>query len=308
MEPNFESILSVILATEVHATLAREQAANLIEEWIRKFHEEDSKLQIRHVEMGFSIELDSDTIIIGVQDMIGEDSQGILGHEWKTSTESKNWTEDRWLEEIQRGPQLSVYALAQREGTFYEKGKGSFRMGVSRPRIRVRAAVKSNPVKFWPKIPNAGLSSFSTEKLDTVRSALLAKAESIRALRKTAYLPWQLPGKQCFAFGKLCGFFGKHCDLGKPPEDLAVTIFDPSDPATELALKQIDPSKFENPNLVILSASSYDLASQCMEKHRIISGSLGEKSSDLALDIGSTFHAGIAEYYRQLRDRKNTIQ
>jgi hypothetical protein len=56
--------------------------------------------------------------------------------------------ETSWLKEISTGPQIGLYALAPHRGTYIEKDTGrQFTFSVQNPRIRVRAAVKSDSEK-----------------------------------------------------------------------------------------------------------------------------------------------------------------
>ena len=259
------------------------------------------------VELGFHVWLDEQTLVIGVQDRIAEDKDGYYGCEWKTAKEPKKnrngedsawWNERVWENELTNGPQLAIYALAQNRGTFFRRDGTAFHLGVSSPRIYVRAVVKSVPCVFW----GDKMVSFSEAQLENTVQGLLTKAETIRRLRRYSHVPWQLPGKQCFAFNRECGLFEKWCGKGLHPTTVTSVRFDPGDPAATLALPHLPASVWTREDLVILSASSYTTASDCLEKYRIISGALtgGGKDSSLELDTGTVLHAGVAEAYRQL--------
>ena len=294
---------------------AREAAAPLIEGWVERFQTEDETHKTVAVELGFHYWLDENTLVIGVQDRIAQDSSGYLGCEWKTAKEPKRnkdgsdsawWNEDVWLKEISSGPQIAIYALAMQKGIYFGKDVTPFRLGVQTPRIMVRAAVKASDPRFWPEDSRKSVWKFGKDELLNVEAALLAKAETIRALKAQPNVPWQLPGKQCHEFNRECQFLETFCKRFNPPDtEPHALFFNPHDPAYEAALPFVDKSNLENEDLVILSASSYQLASSCLEKFRIISGARGEKDESVALATGTAFHAGIAEYYRYMKENNH---
>lgn len=301
---NFEAIANELIEYDAPG-LAKEEASELVEHWVRENAARDAKWKILAVECGFVIALDPYTYIIGVQDLIAADAGGIFGGEWKsTKGPSKWWSESKWLEEIGNGSQLAVYALAQAKGTYYEKGGApeGIVLGNPSPRIRVRACVKSSPPECWPHDPSEGVFMFGEKDLKAVEDALRAKAETIRALRKSELTPWQLPGRQCYPFNRTCPMLEEYC---KPRAYLTPkNVFDPSDPAAMLALPHI-PADVNDPNVVILSASSYATASECLELYRNVSGATVEKEESMALSVGSVFHVGCASFYRQLKSLQN---
>lgn len=322
MELNTEAILQEILALDVPPT-AKEAGAALVEAWITEHFEEDQQLTWLAVEMGFFMWLDARTLIIGVQDAVAQDSVAPFGCEWKSAKEPKKnrdgrdsawWNEEKWLNEISRGPQLAIYALALNRGTYVENDKKQpIQFNLQNPRIRVRAAVKSNPVRFWPEDPDfaSGVYQFPNEALEDIKNGLLAKADTVRCARRSGVTPWQLTGKHCHPFGENypCPLFADWCSQHKHPGDmlpgnLKYALFDPHDPAAQLALPYISDHDLTDPDLVIFSASLYDTASRCMELYRVISQSLGGKEDSQNLAIGSAMHAGLAAYHRQLRDRE----
>ena len=321
-----DRIREAILATN-ESPLALETGANLVDSWIREFWSDDNRFEILAVELGFVLELDANTIAIGVQDAIMRDAKGVFGNEWKNVKEPRKdsrgrdsswWNESVWLREISTGPQIGLYACALSGAKFYDREGVQYSFLERSPRVRVRAAVKSNPVRFWPDENGSGHSGvyeFDERSLAAIRAGFIAKAEQIRCARRAKILPWQLPGHQCFPFNSECPFLKKFCANREPPtnllegEDKWVANFDPSDPATRLALPHIASERFDNPELVILSASSYETASNCLEKYRIISGSLSEKTNDedskaSGIAVGTVAHSGYAEVYRQMRDEQ----
>lgn len=306
---NTDLITQAILNLNL-SPLAMESGAALVDEWVNKWYGPDSQEKILAVECGFVLQLETFTYAIGVQDMISEDSVGVLGNEWKSTKEpGKWWNEEKWLESISTGPQLALYALALHEGGYYEKGSNQgIVFGVPEPRIRVRAAVKSQPPQFWPAFPEDGIFTFDARALESARRAFIAKAAQVRLLRELRLVPWQLPGTHCTTFNRTCEFLEKFCKVQNHPVVLEgndkITMFDSSDPAAELALVHIPRHVLEDDRTVVLSASSYALASQCAEKYRIISGALGGKEDSMALDMGTVLHAGIAEMYRQIKEEQ----
>ena len=306
---NQEKITQAILGLNV-SPIAAETGANLVDHWINQDHPEIHE-DILGVEMGFILWLDDKTVAIGVQDLVTKRSAQVMGNEWKTTTASRWWTEDRWLKDLVNGPQLGLYALALNRGTYYEAGSSSPVQFLSpEPTIRVRAITKTNPPAFWPRDPDDSIFTFDATKLHSVESGFRARAEAIRALRRSGLTPWNLMGSHCFAFNKTCQFFDKHCSVGAHPsvleaQDATSARFDPSDPASHAALIHIPEDRLNDPDLVVLSASSYKTGSNCMEQYRIISGSLADKKeSSIDLEIGTVLHAGVGNYYAQLKEEQ----
>jgi hypothetical protein len=315
MKIDEQKIIDILVAADLPPS-AKELGADLCEKWIARHLKSDLQRRVLAVECGFHIWIDDKTLVVGMQDGIFQDENGTLGGEWKSKKAPrvklngepyKGDTEEDWLLEISTGPQLAIYALAQHAGIFYEVGNPNpLRFDVPVPRIMVRAAIKSNPPSFWPEEEANGIFTFQPEYLDGIESALLSCAKQIRGARRDQEIvPWQLPGKQCFGWGRECQFLGsvaapgcvQHCyPIGKE-----VYIFNPNDPAFEGALKFCDPKKLENPELVVLSASSYQLFFECAEKFRQITGHGGEKDESEALATGSALHLALAEYYRQVK-------
>jgi hypothetical protein len=286
---------------------AAEAGAQLVDDWIRRNQAYDLKHKTLAVEMGFVVWPDDNTLVIGVQDRVAQDAKGVFGSEWKsTKAESRYWNEAKWLDSISNGSQLATYAWALRDGIFLERNVSggephALQFNVENPRIMVRAAVKERPTRFWPYNPEDAFYEFSAKDIEFTKNAYINMAEEIRALRKTKLYPWQLTGIQCDAFFKKCGFFGL-CSKNDHPIGTPKALFDPHDPAAKMALAFVDSKLLANPDLVILSASSYATAASCKEKFRLISGALGDKEEDMALGIGTAMHAGLGEYYRQMKE------
>ena len=301
---NTEKMTEAILNAGVSA-VAKEEGSLLVDHWITH-NQADASWKIFSVEAGFVLWLDNLTAIIGAQDCICEEGGRIIGGEWKTSKEKdKYWNENAWLESISDGSQIAIYALALREGTYYEEGREPFTPRVSVPRIRVRAISKSNPPELWPTDPSKGIISFSDIELENVRNALLSKAAGIRGMKRAGVIPWQLPGIWCTnMFRRQCEHYSDCTQQIYPVTGRS--RFDPNDPAAKLALPHINN---DDPELVILSASSYGTASECAEKYRRNAlTDHGRKEESLALDLGTVLHAGVAAWYKEIRsDQQNSL-
>jgi hypothetical protein len=295
MRVDTDRITEAILATGC-GPLAMEEGAALADHWISSEICSDKKIVA--VECGFVLKLDELTYVIGVQDLL-TDEGGIVGNEWKTSKEqTKYWNESRWFASIAAGSQVAIYALALKEGVYYERGRESYCPSVESPRIRVRAISKSTPPVIWAG-DNDGILTFCHAELERTRAALLSKAASIRAMRKGP-IPWQLPGIWCVnQFKRECEHYSE-CSVGKGPSQYGV--FAQNDPAFSLALPHIGDA-VHDPEVVILGASMYGTVSECAEKYRRATlGGDGEES--MALSTGTVLHAAVSEYYRQVRENQ----
>ena len=313
MEYNQEKIIEVILACEVSPT-ARETAMPLVEAWIEKWGEFDTSMETLHVESPFYMWLDEKTLVLGVVDRIARDEVNIYGCEWKTHKEPRqkkdgtdyaNENEDRWLEDMNRGAQVPLYAMALNRGTFVNKDGSTFKLNVNAPvPMIVRAAIKSVTPRWWPTKVSSGLFEISAERMLAVANSFINRAEQIRSTRKTGLLPWQLTGNQCFAWFRECEFF-KQCSGFDYIASAPASLINPGNPGAaalgpalaEKGMSETD-ALFDK-NFVVLSYSGYTLGSQCMEKFRIIDGNIGSEETSLPLEIGSACHIGWAAYYEQ---------
>lgn len=307
-----ERVTKAVLETEC-SPLALEEGAGLVQAWIDRY-EEDKDDEILAVECGWSVRLDERTWAVGVMDMVAKNEKGVYAAEWKsTRAPSRYWGEEKWLESIRSGPQIAVYALALSQGTFTSREGGIVNWDVFtvKPpvRIRVRACVKTAVPDFWPVNPVDGWCEFGPEALDAVAAGFRARAEQVRASRRLGLVPWQLTGDHCTKWNRQCEYY-EECREYRYPE-IAVG-FDISDPAARLALPYL-PDEATRQDAVILSASAYSDYSRCMELGRRKSQG-GGKEESLALETGTVLHAGIGEFYRQIRDeqrlsrsRKNSL-
>jgi hypothetical protein len=294
-----ELITQSICATEC-SPIALEEGAGLVQAWIDAGVLADKK--VIGSECGFVLWLDDLTAIIGVMDLLTDEGGEIVGNEFKTSKEaSKYWNESKWIDSISAGSQIAIYALGLQQGTYYEHGTGrTITPSVTAPRVRVRAISKSNPPAIWGAEPDAVIT-FTQKELDVTRDALLVKAASIRAMRKSGRIPWQLRGHWCEnKFRRQCEFYSE-CSAGKFPEGWA--HFSNDDPAFEFAFPHLG-DKGNDAELVVLGASAYGTVSECVEKYRrtTLGGNIEES---LALSIGTVFHSGVSEFYKQIRESQN---
>jgi hypothetical protein len=291
-------VTEAIITTGLPA-LALEEGSGLVDGWIANYANDTA--QIVAVEAGFSIRLDELTWAIGVADLIASDDKGLFLDEHKsTAAPSRYWTEEKWLESIRSGPQIALYALALRDGTFYHEGSPLSWGIVNYPiRVRVRAAVKTAVPIFWPRDPADGWQEYDEKALRAVADAFRVKAAAIRAARKSGLVPWQLRGRQCTEFNRRCAQW-ERCSEYRGIEN--GVGFDGNDPAARLALPFLPPEA-QSPDAVILSASSYQTYSKCMELGRIEAAG-GEKEESLALNIGTVLHAGLARYYELVREEQ----
>lgn len=317
-----DQIIKAILESGV-GPVAAESGVALLEHWISATFGKDSEKRIVAVECGFVCWLDENTVTIGVQDLLTSEpsecpdegcphyrtkhshpnEDAIVGNEWKSTKEkTKYWNEDTWFESISDGSQLGIYALALREGTYYERATGaSFTPKVAEPRIRVRAVSKSAIPVIWPT-RGEGIVSFRPEQIDVVKNAVLAKAAALRAMRRSENVPWQLPGIWCTnQFRRTCAYH-EDCLAQRIPEGWGK--FDVNDPAFTLALPHIG-DRVGDPDLVILGASAYAAYSECPENGRR-SALGGNREESLPLEVGSALHAGLSEYYSQIKVYQNT--
>lgn len=285
-----------ILATGV-SPLALEEGASLVESFITRHAALTTK--IIAVERGWSVQVDERTWAIGVMDVIMEDARGIFGKELKTTREpNRYWSEEKWLDEIGNGHQIAFYALALARGAFYDTQGVRMELNLATPvRMQVEACVKTAVPQFWPADERDSWFTFDEVALTAVVNAIKLKAIAIRESRRSGAVPWQLTGKQCFAYNRYCDFF----DLCKRHAwPAAVAGFQASDPAAQYALPFL-PAEAREADAVIISASSYDTYSRCMELGRLEAQSEG-KGASMALDIGTVFHAGAASMHRQLQE------
>lgn len=286
-------------------------------------------------ELPFFFFPDKFTVVVGAQDRLAFDGDcvmrkepGIIGCEWKsTKGKTRYWNEEKWLQSIEKGHQIAIYALAQHEGFFVvpDDTVESERLQkygnvvvpflgcpfvlwqpkVKNPFVMVRAITKENPPQIWPSEGQQGFE-FSQVQLKKTRDALIAKAAGIRAMRMSGAIPWQLRGIHCenrFSH-TLCQYHDSYCAKNKPaaptPEGVwGVEVTDPARsafPAAEAMLRV----KLDDPRVVILSASSYSEETDCNEKYRLIGIETKENFYQDELNKGTGLHAALKVYYREM--------
>lgn len=316
-----DKILDVVLALDIPPT-AKETAMPLIEAWAEQFGEYDSGHKTLAVECPFYIVLenrpDAKTVVVGVIDRVAQADDVVFGCEWKTTKEpsknkdgsdSKWWNEDKWMESMLDGAQIPIYALGLKIGVLLQNSeRWNEQPSVSAPvPIMVRAAIKSSDPRWWPENHDP-IFEISKARLNATKNALINKANAIRGMRRTDILPWALTGNHCTQFNRKCEFY-KNCLKSNSPTGIPTSLMNPHNPGSAAlkhalaAVGHFDMDKaLLDSSLVVLSYSSYTLASQCMEKFRIITGSLGSEEESIALQTGTAFHSGIAELYRQMME------
>lgn len=290
-------VIAAILSTPKE--VAREPAARLVDAWVDRCVEEDARrFKVLDVERPFFMWLDDHTLIVGCNDLIAEDELGVFGGEWKTRRAPrvtkagvfyKGDGPEAWLAEIRGGIQVAIYAAA-----IQAKYGG-------RGRILVRCVTKADVPEIWPVNPDDGQLTFTFAYLGAVRGTLRSRAAQIQAARQAGHLPWQWTGRHCKAGSEYeCRAYGA-CSMLEYPADIG-GLFSPTDPGAKAIAES--GADLSDPELVILSASAYETGTDCLEKYRQTSmGALVEDS--LALDVGTAFHAGIAEVYRMVKEGQN---
>jgi len=306
-----QQIAEAIINSQV-GPAAREEGSRLVESWLESFDNFPEKnWRVRFVEAPFFIRLQPKTWILGQMDACFHDGEHVVLGEWKSRRAPKlkkdgtsylGDDEQGWLEEITNGPQLGVYALAGREGTFITDTSQAAildsTLNLEEPHILVRAAVKSNPVEFW-----SGRFSFPGALLDTVRAALISEAESIRARRKAGHVPYSVPGIHCQnMYRRTCEYLETVCKPRLTPPLTPIGWHHPEDKAPDpgydvCELLGLD---IQDPELVVLSQSALQSNYQCAERARIDYGGYFAREVSFELEVGTALHTGLKEIYRQL--------
>lgn len=286
-------------------------------------------------ELPFFFFPDKFTVVVGAQDRIAYDEDcvmrkeaGVIGCEWKsTKGKTRYWNEEKWLQGIEAGVQIAVYALAHHEGFFVLPEDATFseriqqygeivvpflgcpyvlwQPKVRKPYIMVRAITKESPPQIWPSEGQQGFE-FSQVQLKKTRDGLIAKAAAIRAMRMSGAIPWQLRGIHCenrFSH-TLCQHYNGACAKNRTavstPEGVwGVEASDPARsalPAAEAMLRV----KLDDPRVVVLSASSYAEATDCSEKYRLIGHETKENFYQDEIDKGTGLHTALKIYYREM--------
>lgn len=300
-------ITDAILAVEA-GPLAKEDGARLVEAFIEDMpRRPDTAWKTIGVECVWYMQLAPKTIAVGACDRMSQDDNGQC---WFSEFKSKKPprikkdgqpyqgdTEYDWIAEIGAGPQLRIYALAQQLATFVD-GDRTFQILAPVPHILVRAVNKSTPAVVWPTQADGGRFAFPQPYLDATKTALLNMAEQVRAARRIGS-PWAVPSLHCInKYNRLCAFHAEFCGKGIHPNGLQATTDKSTDPGWQ-ALKQLN-IDLADPEVVIVSASSYANWLQCPEQYRLLVENVAQGDESMALETGSCMHAGIASAYREL--------
>lgn len=287
---------------------AREFASELVQAWVERWQDEDAREKTVAVECKFNVRLDNFTWVVGIIDRISRTAEGeFVANEWKTTKAPSGWgwNEEKWLSEIVNGIQLPTYAWAVRSGRVTNaKGKLvecplAIGAGV---KVRARAVTKVSPPGFWPT-RESGVWEFSEEDMKATAHAYLNAARMIRELKTEAVFrlekqpdvalpPWQATGRQCFnQFGRDCEFLTQCQEHLYPVGEFKL--------CSEGDYKEFGlPDLPNDPRVVVFSPTSYELWVLCAEKWRVVKGiGVGERESDVNLEVGKAVHAGLATFY-----------
>jgi hypothetical protein len=314
-----DRIAVAIKKSGVSGTAALE-GSRLTQYWIEELAKFDAQYPTIGVEMPFFIILEKYTVVVGMQDRIAMDGAGVFGCEWKTTKgTTRYWNEEKWIEQIKNSAQLKTYGLGQHEGYFIPgdqpfNAPGNLLVGemggptlwhpeIKFPRILVRAITKEDPPNLWGVDPPA-FFEIDKKSMDMTREAYLIKADQIRAARNRKNAPWQIVGQQCmdrYKFGEFCRFHESCLAETHPIAEILGGGFNEDDPGGKAikAAQSLMRVPLNDPRVVILSASAYSDATDCMEKYRRTAIEGSEENPEM--DKGTALHAGVAEFYRVAR-------
>lgn len=294
-----DKIVQSIKASGVSGVAAIE-GARLAQHWIEEAGEFDAQFPTIAAEVPFFVILDGYTILVGMMDRIAYGGNGgVFGSEWKTTKgTTKWWNEDKWIEEIKNGTQISIYGLGLRKGTFLLRGGAIMRkFDVERPHILVRAITKEKPPQLWGVNPPA-FFEIPEKRLETIENTIILRGRQIRAAKMSKISPWAVPGLHCrdrFHLGEKCRFHEPYCSKGIHPKgEVMMSADDPGHLSIDTALDLLHTNS-SDPRVVILSASAFSDYEDCPEKYRLTAIKGAEESIDLAK--GTALHAGVKAYY-----------
>lgn len=301
---------------------ARFEGCRLFESWMTYTYDFDIQFHTLAVEIPWFLPVDKFTIVVGVQDRIYRDAVGIAGSEWKTAKgTTRYWNEEKWLDSIKRNHQIAIYGLAQREGyfpasAFFEHPSGAtvvhpdplaevlIQLNIKQPRILVRAITKENPPAIWGNV----VIPIDRKRLNATKSALIVRGAQIRAARESGLVPWQLSGLHCenrFSH-TICPFYEKFCGEHNHPEvdyRAGIGLTDPGNASLQYA-KTLLRVPLDDPRVVILSASAYEDANDCVERYRLQGTHEYRGPYAQEQDKGTALHAAVASYYKILGEKK----
>lgn len=327
-------ILSAIMAAGVRSAKAVEAGSELVDAWAAAVVEADSRYRTLGLEVGWFTKLGPGAFVVGCVDKLAVERPdpaeraeyeaycSVRGSEptapepfvleaKTTAPASRFWTPEKWYDEIARGHQVGTYAMALRWGTFIQPASEPVKIdavewtpGVAAPRVLVRAVSKSRPPQIWPG-PEGAWVEVGPARLDATRSAYVNAAAAIRAQRATGVVPWQLPGRHCTKqYGTKaypCTQWSVCHDTREYPRGERVRGLSPGSAGVVAHLVATGRVRPDDPGVVVLSSSSLDSWAQCPEKWRQEAAGAGGEESE-ALDTGTVFHAGIAEFQRILKE------
>lgn len=301
---------------------AKEAAEPLVAAFVETYECESKDERTLGVEVPFVIRPSRWTWIVGVIDRVSQErkSGDIVVSDWKTTKaeDPPRYTEARWFVNVTSGVQLPTYVLATKRGSFpsrLETSQGifypsvGFKRAKTNVKVRVRGVTKSDPPKFWPRV-SRGFLTYTETELAKVQVGYEAAAVAIRALRAAKIEPWALPGNWCRnQYGRDCDFLADCTeDTAPAPTVLGWHEVREGDPGYVHGLQAIPSADLKDPRAVVLSTSSYNDWGTCAELFRkkkltakadwdICSDELTGRG-DLNQQIGTAYHAGVAEFWR----------
>ena len=146
-------------------------------------------------------------------------------------------------------------------------------------------------------------ASYDASQFAFVEGAFIARAAAIRGARRSGKRPFALPGLHCTnKFGYVCGYYDRFCKDGLAPAESADVRHAPNDPGSKAI--EFSGADLADPELVILSASSYDSGSRCMEKYALDASGYDAEQSE-ALDTGTVLHVGASALYEHIMLEQN---
>lgn len=309
--------LTQIAAAIVSAPVTVEQrraATPLVQAYVNRFQSDVDKYEVLAVENPWYLWLEPSTMLVGVMDANRVNLATGQYEELELKTRrapriKKNGqpyigdTEGDWVNELVQSSQIAIYALARARASFLTP-LGTLNHNPifpANPKIRIRAAIKSDPPQLWPTKDDA-VFEFNKELLDYTAESIISSAASIRARKLEGKIPWQLTGNWCRRYNRDCEFLTSVCNRrlnGRYAEPL--TMFSGNDPGSKAIEKALaESNEWKEEELVILSASAYTDYAQCAELYRLKNGGWFAREEGDALGIGTAFHAGAAEFNRSM--------
>ncbi len=282
---DWNRILSAIQTAAPNQDSIQAESWQLIEGFLKKFSPYDLAWTILHVEPEMFCWLDEFTLIVGRVDLIARNSTGdnFFG-EWKTANPRRK---GKWQSDWIMSPQSLTYGFLTRYGKIYGAGNTII---PTINKFHVRAALKSKPPSYeyeW--------FSYTDDEIAYWLTQIKAIAGEIRSLRLNAPDgPWMPNFSYCNRYGDkyMCPFLANGCSKLNWGNTKGLIEKTP-----HLQVIRDNP----DPKLVILDATRIDTYLNCREKYRQVNERHLDIADSEALGLGTAFHAGIAEYFRQLQ-------